>query len=183
MNYITKNLKKAGIFNATLIIIAIVLRVYQMSLYGFKYVSFIMCFYDVATIVALLSGLFYAFYGYKKSAAKYYKVFMILTLIAFLASAIGDLPYSYLIVITCLAFIRLIPHVLLAFKKDFGKKNSLICAYVAFVLTLAIVFIGAFVFVVPLKNLIVQILNNILLSAITIIFVEAKYTDKEARGA
>ena len=31
------------------------------------------CFNEVVIIVALLSGLLYAFYGYKKDAAKYYK--------------------------------------------------------------------------------------------------------------
>lgn len=182
MNFITKNLKQAGIFNTVLIVIATILQIYQLCIMDYKSASGILYFYDIITIIALVSGLFYAFYGYKKEASKYYKVFMALTFITFLCSAISNLPYSYLMILTCISFVRLIPIALLAFKKDFGKKNSIICAYTTFALTLAIVLIGVFVFVTPLKYLITLILNNVLLSVIVIIFVEAKYADKEARG-
>ena len=182
MNFITKNLKQAGIFNATLIVITLILQVYQMCSMSVRLsVHFIN---NISIVIALISGLIYAFYGYKKEAAKYYKAFMFLTLFAFVFSFISYLQRSYLIIPACLAFIRLIPLALLAFKKDFGKKNSVICAYMVFVLTIITVLVGPFVYVdVNYSLMLIALsLNNILLTAIIIIFVEAKYADKEARG-
>ena len=186
MNFITKNLKQAGIFNATLIIATLIFQVYQICVitgtYGFNAMHFIN---NISIIIALISGLCYAFYGYKKTAAKYYKAFMILTLIAFVCTLIPYLQKSYLMVVACLAFARIIPLVLLTFKKDFGKKNSVICAYITFALTLATMIIGPFFYVSAQTSSygIALSLSNILLAAIIIVFVEAKYADKEARGA
>lgn len=180
MNFIAKNLKQAGVFNTVLIVVTIALQTYltctaiNMSLFNY--------FNDLIVIAALVHGLFYAFYGYKKKAANYYKAFMYLALIAFISSAISHFPYSANAKFnTCIALLRIIPIALLAFKKDFGRKNSLTCALLVFVCSLLILG-GVSIQFSHLFKLIVLNLNQILLSAITIIFVEAKYADKEARG-
>ena len=92
MNFIAKNLKQAGVFNTILIVVTIALQIYltctaiNMSLFNY--------FNDLIVIAALVHGLFYAFYGYKKNAASYYKAFMYLALITFISSAISHFPYS-----------------------------------------------------------------------------------------
>ena len=181
MNFITKNLKQAGIFNTILITITIVLQIYLMCNISNR--PALQLFNSVIILIALVSGLFYAFYGYKKEAAKYYKLFMILTLITFVSSVASHLPYFAKATFnTCAAFARIIPIALLTFKKDFGKKNSIICACVVFACSLLIL-IGSIVITrISTPYNIVLSLNQVLLSAIVIIFVEAKYADKDARG-
>ena len=180
MNFITKNLKQAGVFNTILIVITIILQIYLMFVEGFKPA---LQPYNYVMIIASIFGLIYAFYGYKKHAAKYYKAFIFLALIAFVLSAISFVPnFSQWKIGTCLAFVRIIPIALLGFIKDFGKKNSLICAYVAFVCS-SIIFISAIMQNDYILARIALGLIQVLISAITIVFVEAKYADKASRGA
>ena len=180
MNFITKNLKQAGVFNTILIATAIIVQVYLLCIdIDMPTLPFAIC---VIVIIALAFGLFYAFYGYKKEAAKYYKAFMVLSLISYVVSAISHLPYfANAKVRTFAAFARIIPLIFLSFKKDFGKKNSVICASVVFICSL-INLIGTIMKLNFAPVYILSSLNQVLLSAITIIFVEAKYADKEARG-
>ena len=68
MKLINNNLKKTGIFNSVLIVIAFVLRmlnIWKMS--GIAIVDTIVC------VAGLISGLLYCLNGYKKDVAKYYK--------------------------------------------------------------------------------------------------------------
>ena len=180
MNFINNNLKKAGIFNTALIAITLVLQIYQM--FVTNYIPTFEFINDVIVIVALMFALFYSFYGYKKSVAKYYKGFIILTFITFTISAVSHVQYFANAKFNAFASIaRVIPIALLAFKKDFGRKNSVICALVTFILTFAM-FIESFIQVSSYPVLIILSFNRVLISSIVLLFVEAKYDDKEARG-
>ena len=184
MNFIIKNLKQAGIFNTLLIVIALALQIYvtfTVNALPFDY------FFSVLVMVALFCGFFYAFNGYKKDAAKYYKLFMNICLLTYFSSTLSDLFYmddfrvNWTMVGTYAAFLRVIPIALLAFVKDFGKKKSLICANLVFLFTLFI-FVRALIVYSQYFSLIVMDLSQLALSAIVVVFAVAKYKDKEARG-
>ena len=89
MKLINDNLKKAGYFNTVLIMIAIILRI--VSLGG---LPLHVLFDSVLCIIALIFGLFYSLNGYKKDAAKYYKMFMYLyfasSVLSFLAPLLKE---------------------------------------------------------------------------------------------
>ena len=187
MDFIVKNFKKAGIFNTVLICITLLLQLYYMFLTpAYSYATFFDYFFCVAMIVALIFGMFYAFSGYKKSSAKYYKAFIYLSLLACLSFAIDDLLYINNPVFSSMtgtyaSFIRVVPIALLAFVKDFGKRNSRICAYLQFALSLFIFVRGLVLYSEVITEIIVYACY-LLLSAIMVVFVEEKYKDKAARG-
>ena len=184
MNFIKDNLKQAGIFNAILIAIAIVLEAYIL----FTTKEFISDYlFSISIIVALVFGLFYSINGYQKNAAKYYKLFMNMCVLAYFLSAASDLFYiddavfGASMITTYASFVRLIPIAILAFARDYGNRNSLICAYVVFLITLFI-FIRCIVVYSEYSGLIIDDLSQLVLSGIIVVFVAAKYEDKDARG-
>ena len=139
-------------------------------------------FNDIVVIAALISGLAYAFYGYKKNVANYYKAFMYLAFVAFTFSAISHLLYfNNAKLNTCAAIARVIPIALLTFKMDFGRSNSVTCACLVFDFSLLILIGSLIIFGSKPANIILS-LNQVLLSAIVMIFVAEKYVDKESRG-
>ena len=186
MSFITKNLKKAGIFNTLLICITILIQIYYLIVLYPQGAYFIDFAYSIVMVIALIFGLFYAFSGYKKNGSKYYKLFLLLTLLACIGVVIDDFFYIYSYMFssmlgTYLAIIRIIPVAILAFAKDFGREKSLMCAYSQFILSL-VIFIRGIALYGDFFLQIVQFFGYLLLSIILVIFVEAKYLDKETRG-
>lgn len=183
MKLINDNLRKAGYFNAVLIVIAIVLRTISFSsIPTLGKVDSILC------IVSLLFGLIYALNGYKKDASKYYKAFMylyllsaVITLIlAFSVATIELGDYGILVIIANVVI--LISIFVLAFIKDLGEKKSNNLAILVFALN-----IFKLLFNTAIKGTIMPILSagfaNIMLSCILCLFVSAKYAEKGSRGA
>ena len=185
MNFITKNLKQAGIFNLVLIVVAIVLEVVGIIGSDCIFIDYAL---SVAKVLSLLSGSLYALYGYKKEAAKYYKGFMFLYFVSVLISIYGEITYldyiewSSSMLSTYANFARFIPILLLTFIPNFGEKKSKICAYILFGLSLfifarAVILYGSSVLYVA------NWLSEVAASAIACIFVNEKYADKTSRGA
>ena len=190
MSFITKNLKKVGIVNTVLIAVCLILDGYVIGLNPslLSYPSYVAtnCF----KIAAIISGLIYAISGYKKNSAKYYKGFMVLLFIARIIDAFNDLyiTLSYATVYnnsyftTVFKFIIVACIAILAFAKDFGKKKSLIVVYVSLICD-AIIFVRILTTYSSIFADIVLIFTYLILGCITTVFVEAKYIDKESRGA
>ena len=185
MKLINDNLKKAGIFNSVLIVIAIVLRLIPL-----KSVPTLVKVDSIICIVALIYGLIYALYGYKKEASKYYKTFMYLYLLSSIISFATVLDFAVdilgkigILMIIANAII-LVSVFLLAFIKDFGEKKSnnfalLVFALNIFKLLFDLIIIGSSI---ELANISAGF-SNIMLSCILCLFVSAKYADKSSRGA
>lgn len=178
MEFITKNLKQAGIFNTILIVGGMVYDIVRI----FRESSVYSTIAVVLQLIAYCFALNYAFRGYKKDAAKSYKMFLyafILSMIATMVSVLihGKAPMHS----TVLSVIRLVCVSILAFTNDLGKTKSYL--------------FSAITFIVAVISLVWQISNGVqfgrlysflsalVLSAVLCVFVVAKYSDKESRGA
>lgn len=187
MEFINKNLKQVGIVNIILIVATIVLLFINFSSRTtIAKIDVIVC------VIALIFGIFYAFNGYKKDAAKYYKAFMILVFVSALNSIITPLSFiitsqsadavsgiiltiCHLPIAVCIGF--------LSFGKDLGKDKSIKLAIAVLVLNaiklLYIVITGGTLGITTLSACIA----NAILAIIIVVFVSAKYADKASRGA
>ena len=177
MKFINDNLKKAGYFNAALIIVAIVFRLYFIGIFPTAIkIDSIIC------TIALIFGLFYSFNGYKKDAAKYYKAFMYLylfsSLFSFIASISGD-KTNIIIVITNVVI--LLSAAALAFAKDLGESKSNTLSLV--ILALNIVKMFVVISTTGVSLAVTLHFSNLVLACILCVFVSAKYADKQSRGA
>ena len=183
MKLLSDNLKKAGYFNAILIVIALVLRLVTfVSIPTLGKVDAIIC------IVALVYGLIYALNGYKKDASKYYKTFMylyllsaVITLILAFSAAIIELK-NYGILVILANVVILVSIFVLACINNLGEKKSNYLALLVLALN-----IFKLLFNVAIKGAIMPIVSagiaNIMLACILCVFVSAKYADKKSRGA
>ena len=183
MKLLSNNLKKAGYFNAALIVIAIVLRLISIVV-----VPTIIKIDAVLCIAALVYGFLYALNGYKKDVAKYYKSFMYLYLISSVLSlgtslslAIADLGnFGILMIVSNIIIV--ISIFVLAFVKDFGEKKSN-------TLSLLVLSLNVFKLLsdISIKGITTPIISagfgNLILACVLCVFVAAKYADKKSRGA
>lgn len=180
MKLVNKNLKKVGYFNALLIVVAIIFRLYYIGTF-----SPIVTVDSAVCTIALIFGLFYSLNGYKKAAAKYYKGFMYLY---FVSSALSfgstlyigsmSLTASGLVIILCNLAILLLAFIL-SFIKDFGEKKSNS-------ISLTILILNTIKLVLVLNTTTSNIsigFANLMLACILCVFVSAKYIEKESRGA
>ena len=146
---------------------------------GLRMVSYI------AEIIALISGIVYLAYGYKKKAAVYYKFFMVILVIGqaiiCYRQTVGTFPIMPSAAI--LNIISLIVLVILATGKDLGKSKSylivailLACRLIALILDI-IVFSGATIF-----SVLSHAASNVLLAGAVAFMVTGKYLDKDSRG-
>ena len=183
MKFINENLKKVGIVNSVLIVIAIALKIYCTVIH--PHVNTIL--EGVFCIAALVCGFIYGLSGYKKDGAKYFKIFFVLYAAEAVMSAINAFIYKPegMMVFTVIVLIAHIAVVLcalaLALLKDIGKDNSTIIAFVNLFINVILL-----VAVCTSKNYVqayVGEINNVVLSCIAFIFVSAKYKDKEIRGS
>lgn len=189
MSSITKNLKIVGIVNTVFIAISLMLDGYIFGKYPSLLSSPLYVASNILKTISIICGFIYAISGYKKNAAKYYKGFMLLQLLARIIEFVSDLYYtlsydvyanSYFT--TVFKFIIVICIAILAFAKDFGKEKSLIVVYLSFVCD-ALVLVRVLITYSDIIADVILAFTYLILSCITIIFVEAKYIDKESRGA
>ena len=178
MNFIVDNLKKAGIFNTVLIFGGLVYDVVRIFTSSGVY-SIIAV---ILQIVAYCFALNYAFSGYKKDAARWFKFFLCSFALSMLVTIISTLIHGKAPIVSIVfAVIRLICVLILATVKDLGKTKSYVLAGTSLVFALI--------------SLVSQIVNNglhfgrlysclsaLILSAVLFVFVAAKYRDKKARG-
>lgn len=179
MNFITKNLKQAGIFNTALIAVGVV---YDVSrLFNANGLYLIICL--VFKILAYCFALNYAFRGYKKDAARSYKHFLYAYGLSILVGVISSsVDGAASMKSTIFAIIRLVCVAILAYGKDLGKTKSYALAGITFISSIT-GFIGYLVnYEISFVSFVLRLCGYIL-PAVLCIFVAAKYADKEARGA
>ena len=180
MNFITKNLKQAGVFNTLLIVVGIVYDIARLFNQNNTYNVILIV---LLQLIAYSFALSYAFKGYKKNAAKSFKLFVYAFGLSLLATIIrtivsNDAP----VIATVNSIIGFIPVAILAFVKDLGKKRSLSLAGVSLASgVFGIVYVA--LTAPEFARTLLTTLSGLILSAVLFIFVIAKYRDKEARGA
>ena len=170
---INSNLKTVGYINAVLIIVAIVLRI--VSLGG---LPLHVLFDSVLCIIALIFGLFYSLNGYKKDAAKYYKMFMYLYFASSVLSFLAPLLKEKNVLFICINAIIVVLVFILAFIKDLGVNKSTCLSLMVLILNVIKLF-----FDVAEKVTIPSGFANFVLACVLCVFVSAKYADKASRGA
>lgn len=167
--------KALTIFNVALVIITFVLLIIRIpQVTGVRLVA------NLIDALALLAAALYCILGYKKSAAAYYKFFVILfgasILVGVYARASAGNALSS--AITSITFGAIC---ILAVSKDLGKKKSLVIGFIAFVTSVYIVVSWALAgmdFFGPMLSSIAELLMTIILN----LSILGKYADKAERG-
>lgn len=181
MEFITKNLKTVGIINTILIVAVLIAK-------GITFLGspVILKVESIIGAIGLIFGFIYAYKGYKKEGAKYYKLFMytyfINSIFPVVLTIVDSGLNKSLILPIVLRIIILVCICLLVFVKNFGKTKSFIA--IGIVLLINVVRFVSVFFAPNAINapLITTSLENLLLAIIAFIFVVCKYADKEARG-
>ena len=176
MKLIDDNLKKTGYFNATLIVIAIILRVIVIPT-----APILIKIDSIACLLALISGLVYCLNGYKKDVAKYYKAFMILYLISNISSIAMSILHASNIILIIANAVIIICVAFLALGKDLGEKKSNSFALV--VLAINAIKLIYNIVANPTVGTVRGGITSLILACILCMFVSAKYADKASRGA
>lgn len=135
----------------------------------------------ILNFLALVAGIIYIVKGYSKAAAKYYRIFIIFTVLSNLASALASILYQGLDVAFVFKVIKILLLLLLVFGKDLGKTNTWVVFGAAIVADLAYDF-----FFDPVQGGAIHFLAltiTRLLCMGTIGFsIYGKFEDKKARG-
>lgn len=195
MNNTRNTLKTVGIVNSIIICVSICLVVSSivdvfktMDINPF-YLNVISIIGAIALIVALIFGFIYSYNGYTKDFSKYYKGYMILlalsAIIDIVCTILSGLEYDSLYnVFSLLSIIgRLIITIcynVLGFKLDYGDSKSSVASYIS--LGTCFVLFGLSIVAPPVLGLYKITFGHLLISYITSVFVNAKYTDKKMRG-
>ena len=137
----------------------------------------------LSTLLALASGLVYLLRGYRKSAAIYYKVFLLLTAVSsvFLSSAlISGFGFN---LGSALLFVEIAVLLILTFGKDLGKRNTwmLFCALLVLILVYGLVYLPRY-FNHQYLVVISTLLSKLVLLGTIGFAIYGKYADKDARG-
>ena len=152
---------------------------------GLRMVSYII------EIIALISGIIYLAFGYKKNAAVYYKAFMVILVVVQaiicyrqMVGAISPdaVQASFIAICNIVSFIML---VILATGKDLGKAKSYVIAVILLVCRLSILILDLIVFRGMLRFVIAIIsfaVSDVLLAGTAFFMVTGKYLDKTERG-
>lgn len=182
MRIIEDNLKLLSKVNIVLILLDVAFIIF--GIIG-KYVEIIN---GSLLIVALAFGFIYSLKESKKSAANYYKMFMIIyTLMSlldivmfFFLSEYVDTFNTIGYIVICMRLVAFICIAALALVKNLGKNNSNTLAGTLFLINIVLFVICAFD-----KNqtgTYIMSFSNLLLSFTTYLLVNAKYFDKQSRG-
>lgn len=160
-------------------------------LYGITVTKSIYFMIDaVVEIIALIASITYFAMGYKKDAAKYYKMFMLLQaatyIVEYLISTYLDGIVSTTGIFTAFSLILYGNTLMLGLAKDLGKKATIGIA--SFNLAIyAATFIGSFfsekyVSAVEKTDTIIMAATWFALAGITLLMTIAKYVDKSKRN-
>ena len=145
---------------------------------------------DIFILLSVLEGLIacaaataYALLGYKKDAAKFYKIFMVMYALSALLSALPCfLSGQGGIIDKVAAILTVIGALILAFVKDLGEQKTLIIADI-----LAILYAVVFIYkIFTAENFFMDAqasFTGLVLSILAIIFIKGKYIDKHSRGS
>lgn len=137
--------------------------------------------YKITNITGLVFALFYILLGYTKNSSGFYKSFSVLYLISqaigLCSIFINSIPRAYIFTI-----IGILAELVIIFKKDFGKKKSLIFCGI-----IVIAVIGSIINVILLGHntfdaIVRGRLVDLILSLLFTILTYAKYMDKADRG-
>lgn len=185
--HINKNLKKTGIINIIIILATIALRLSKVgSMDMLATINACIC------SIALAVGVIYAITGYKKTSAKYYKIYMFLYLVSCIIALIAPFDLLsrglaglslYLNIFCCIAIVVCIG--ILSFGKNLGKDKSINLSYTVLAISTVeslILLLDDQKIFTPLDKISTS-LSYLLLAIILILFVSAKYADKESRDA
>lgn len=183
MKLTAENIKKANIFNSLLIVIAIALR-----LTVFTKITRIAQTETIVCILALLFGLFYSLNGYKKDSAKYYMTFMILLALNSIVSLCGPISEMINGTITFISIVFAIVEALvlvcafmLSFGENLGKAKSTKISYIFLLLEIVKAILALSNGIITPMGL--SSVSFLILGFIVCLLVNAKYADKESRGA
>lgn len=140
-------------------------------------------------IITLVAAIAYATKGYKKDAAKFYKLFMLFMagtyVVEYLLSTLIPSDGSVTGLYTAFSLILYGNTLLLAVAKDLGKKVSVSLASFNFAVYLG-TFIGSFFRTYPSQHYkivsIIMTLTWFALAGITLLITFAKYIDKAQRN-
>lgn len=137
----------------------------------------------ISNILALVSGMIYLWKGYSKSAAIYYKVFMLLTAVSSILLSTAFITGLGFNVGSALLFVEFAILLLLTFAKDLGKRNTWILfgALVALTLVYGIVYLPRY-FNYQFLVVLTTILSKLVLLGTIAFAIRGKYADKDARG-
>ena len=176
-----------GVVNLIILIAVISAQLLIMAMPG---VGIFIKASDAIGVIALLSAIRYAFTGYKKAGATFYKIFMLLFAASEVVSLIGlfagnEYTGSSVTVIKFLTIVSIAAMLVLTFWKDLGKKktlaiSSLILALYCIMMILCLrQAIGSGVLV---SVTVIRLLQKIMMAVIACMIAQAKYVDKEERG-
>lgn len=176
---IRENFKKVGIFNLALLVFVLVYDSIRLAT-GHSLMAKAVI---LVHFISYFAGLLYAFSGYKKDAAKYYKVFMFFVAVSEVLSFVGKLTRSEpALITTILSGICVAIALSLTFIKDLGSKMSVsLCS-----ICLAIHSFNLIYTIINASTKFQAIsgpLSDFMLLVIALVFVLAKYEDKAARGS
>lgn len=137
----------------------------------------------ISTILALASGMIYLSKGYSKSAAIYYKVFMLLTAVSSILLSTAFITGLGFNVGSALLFVEIAILLLLTFAKDLGKRNTWILfgALVALTLVYGILYLPKY-FNYQFLVILTTLLSKLILIGTIAFAIRGKYADKDARG-
>ncbi|MBQ0026353.1 MAG: hypothetical protein KBS79_03170 [Lachnospiraceae bacterium] len=197
MDFITKNIKKARVFNTILLAAAAVLCILQFIQFAgnlsgsdndittiFSAVFFQL--YDIVYILAIVFGFLYMFGYYKKDAAKFYRRFMFLFSLSEFLLVVADLIGTKAMgagsnISGVLATAVCVNTFLLTFAKDLGRKTSIGLA-ISLLAVMLINSIRLLILYSSILSFVALAVMDIAIACIACLFVLAKYADKAERG-
>ena len=175
---IRENFKKVGIFNLLLIVLVVIYDSIRLAT-GHSLMPKIVI---LVHFVAYFVGLLYAFSGYKKDAARYYKIFMFLVAASEALSFVGKLTRSEpSTLMTVLSGVCIAIALSLTIVKDLGNKFSIVLCSISIAIHLYNV-IHTAIFASAKFQAISGPLSDLILLIVALVFILAKYEDKFARG-
>lgn len=135
----------------------------------------------VLNFFALVTGIIYIRKGYTKAAAKYYRIFIILTVASNLVSAVASVLYQGFDIAFVFKIVKILLLLLLVFGKDLGERNTWIVLVAAIVADLIYDFFfdpvqGGFI------HFLVLTVTRILCMSTIGLSIYGKFEDKKARG-
>ena len=135
----------------------------------------------IINFFALIEGIIYIRKGYSKEASKYYRIFIILTVLSNLVSAVASVLYQGLDIAFVFKIIKILLLLLLVFGKDLGEKNTWVVFAAAIVADLIYDFFfdpvqGGFIHFLALT------ITRLLCMGTIGFSIYGKFEDKKSRG-
>lgn len=139
----------------------------------------------IAEIIALISGIIYLAFGYKKNATVYYKAFMVILVVVQAIICYRQMVGTASARVAILNIIPFITLIILATGKDLGKAKSYIIVGILLVCRLIILVLDITVFNFSTNtgfSVINYAISDVLLAGTAFFMVTGKYLDKAERG-